>query len=78
MRTTFFLEKYHFALMISKFPFVDLKTETGQKCSSYQMCCFRKKKKGSEENAMNNIVLEIRNYTTNFSFTTYKSLPNCL
>ena len=45
MRTTFFLEKYHFALMISKFPFVDLKTETGQKCSSYQMSCFRKKKK---------------------------------
>lgn len=78
MRTTFFLEKYHFALMISKFPFVDLKTETGQKCSSYQMSCFRKKKKGREENAMNNIVLEIRNYTTNFGTTTYKSLPNCL
>ena len=39
--------------MIGKSPFVDLKTETGQKCSSYQMCCFRKKKKGREENAMN-------------------------
>ena len=64
MRTTSFLEKYHFAMMISKFPFEDLKTETGQKCSSYQMCCFRKKKKGSEENAMNNIVLEVRNDTT--------------
>ena len=58
MRTTFFLEKYHcnFALMINKFPFVDLKAETGQKCSSYQMCCFRKKKKKEEkktENSMN-------------------------
>ena len=55
MRTTFFLEKYHcnFVLMIKKFPFLDLKTETGQKCSSYQMCCFRKKKKGREENALN-------------------------
>ena len=55
MRTSFFLEKYHcnFALMIDKFPFLDLKTATGQKCSSHQMCCFWKKKKGGrEENGM--------------------------
>ena len=39
---------------------------------------FSEEKKGREENAMNNIVLEIRNYTTNFGTTTYNSLPNCL
>ena len=51
MRTSFFLKKYHcnFVLMIDKFPFLDLKTATGQKCSSYQMCCFCKKKKKGEE-----------------------------
>ena len=58
MRTSFFLEKYHcnFALMIDKFPFLDLKTATGQKCSSYQLqtsvLFLEEKKGGRKENGM--------------------------
>ena len=82
MRTSFFLEKYHcnFALMIDKFPFLDLKTATGQKCSSYQMCCFWKKKKRGKRRKRHgyNIILEMRDYTTNCASTMIKSLPTCL
>ena len=82
MRTSFFLEKYHcnFALMIDKFPFLDLKTATESEMQFTPDVLFLEEKKRGKRRKRHgyNIILEMRDYTTNCASTMIKSLPTCL